>query len=234
MSARGPHGMGSPPSLDLGSAVKASEFERAQLAGVEWDAAVGVDGQRLASPAAEVLDLVWFDPSQWADSAEGSREIFGADRPAAVLERSEDPFLHRRLAAPEYPSEASPSRSRSKSAGSRRRLAKCTRKMSARSSRVGRSTKTGVKRPSRTCSGASSRTSLAVAMTNTPGCGSASQLSSEPTTRLVAPPSVRADDCMPPTAFSYSPSPSTHLAVVAIWSARLMESSAEPSNPPPS
>jgi hypothetical protein len=48
--------------------------------------------------------------------------------------------------------------------------------------------RTGRKRPSRTCSGARS-TSLAVAMTNTLR-GSASH-SSDPTTRLVAPPSVR-------------------------------------------
>jgi hypothetical protein len=71
------------------------------------------------------------------------------------------------ISAPEYPSEFRARNSRSKSAGLRSRLRRWTAKMAARSSSDGKSTKTGVKRPSRICSGASSRTSLAVAMTKT-------------------------------------------------------------------
>src|SRR5437016_5175018 len=62
-----------------------SEFERADVGRAELSAAVGVDRQGIPGPAAQVLDLVWLDLGQRADTAQGAQDVIGKERTLAIF-----------------------------------------------------------------------------------------------------------------------------------------------------
>src|SRR5262249_57186909 len=74
---------------DSGASSPGSEFERPAVRGAELDAAIGIDGQGIPRPAAQVLDLLGFDLRERADAAQGTHDVFCAKRSLRVFERLE-------------------------------------------------------------------------------------------------------------------------------------------------